>query len=63
MTGCPVSEQRLIFADKEMEDDHATLNNYSIETESMLYLAIRARGGMPTKKQLCDSIIEKQGSS
>eukprot|EP00972_Heterocapsa_arctica_P048073 7089657-Heterocapsa_arctica.AAC.1 len=44
LTQCPTSEQRLIFDDKEMENDD-TLSNHNIQAESMVYLTVRARGG------------------
>ena len=41
----PVDTQRLIFANKNLEDDH-TLSDYHIENGSIISLILRLRGGV-----------------
>jgi ubiquitin len=42
--GIPSEQQRLIFAKKQLENDN-TLQDYSVQNNSVLSLVIRLRGG------------------
>ena len=61
--GVPSEEQRLIFAEKQLEDDHL-VSDYGIKKDSTLHLVLNLRGGViePSLRILamkynCDKMI------
>jgi len=43
MEGTPVDEQRLLFGQKQLEDDR-TLEDYGIQNESTVFVVLRLKG-------------------
>ena len=49
--GIPIDQQRLIYADKQLENNK-TIQNYNIQNESTLQLILRLQGGGGSTKQI-----------
>ena len=50
LEGFPKGQQRLIYTDQQLEDDH-TLSDYNIQKEDTITLTLGLKGGAPKKKR------------
>ncbi|TAQ84677.1 hypothetical protein B7494_g6998 [Chlorociboria aeruginascens] len=53
-TSLPSSDLRLVYAGKHLSTPSNTLQDYNINRDSTIHLAIPMRGGMPPKKPKCE---------